>query len=381
MNFNSFIACGLLLSSMACGQRQPSAEVSAGTQPPPPPLVVPAAPSKPLVAELPARFIASQLYETFAAAADTVLRLSGHSYHLSLHIRLDTLRSLTHITPPDSAKHFAGDTSRGFQGYYTVEMRDSLGHRVGSHAFTKVDFYPTVDPELAISSGVALPQLLSYSAPMKALVYTINFTAPETDWSCDAVLLLDLQGRVRSLSEGYGVGGPAVEVGLAHNGRIVLTGTEILRASGPPLPLQRPRAELRGAMLLNDSMALTVYELNSQKPQPNAFVLNTRTGQIINRFRYDGFFEELGFTIPWHRLPATHIGCCLDDKKGLYLLPEAQPTRTTFRPFTSLTKFKLPQRPSEVVFDLHGHSRTYVLYVDTLAPSSIRYTYERTALD
>ena len=385
----------------SCGQRQPVAEVPAAAHPAPVPVAVPAAASNPLPAGLPAFSPAAFLYQEVAARADTVLHQPGPAVHLSWQVRLDTLHYLTHVTPPDPAQNFVGDTSRGYQGYYTLELHDSRGQRLGRHTFTKADFYPAVGPELAISSGVSLPQLLGYSAPMQALVFTLNFTAPDTDWSCDAVLLLDLQGRMRRLKEGYVVGGPAVEVGLAHDGRTLLTGTEILRAGGASLLLQRPNAELRGALLLNDSLAVTVYEFGHYHPehmsevhvnqdfsatqarlrQPNAFLLNTHTGQLISSFRYNGFFEELGFTIPWQRLPATHTGYFLDDKKGLYLVAENQPTRVSFRPFASLVKFKLPQRPSERVVTLHGHSKTYVLYIDTLASASIRYQYERTALD
>ena len=337
---------------------------------------------------------ATLFYVPLRSAADTLLRIGGRPLYLQLQARLDTTQQLLATTGRDTA-------AAGYQGYFTFVVRDSLHQLVAKRVLTKQVFYKAVGQELAISSGVSLPVLLGYSAPMKALVFTLNFAAPETDWICNAVLLLDLQGQVRRLNQGYSVGGPEVSVELAHDGRTVLTGTDILRANGPALPLHRPQAELRGALLLNDSLALTVYEFGSNQPertakdlvsqkvstassqnfQPNAFVFNTHSGQLLTRFHYEGFFEELGVTIPWHRLPATHTGYFLDDKKGLYLLSEASPTHVRLRPFASLVKFKPPQRPGEVMFDLHGYSKAYRLYVDTLAPSSIRYTYKRTALD
>jgi hypothetical protein len=333
---------------------------------------------------------AALLYAPLRSSADTLLRIGGRRLYLQLQARLDTTQRLVARTEQDT-------TTAGYQGYFTFVLRDSLHQLVVKRVLTKQLFYKAVGQELAISSGACLPVLLGYSAPMKALVFTLNFAAPESDWMCNAVLLLDLQGRIRHLSQGYGVGGPAVEVGLARDGRTVLTGTEFLRANSPALPLQRPQTELRGALLLNDSLALTVYDFGRNEPalsasqrvsptlspklQPNAFVVNTHSGQLLTRFRYQGFFEELGVTIPWHRLPATHTGYFLDDKKGLYLLSEAQPTHVRLLPFASLVKFKPPQRTGEVMFDLHGYNKTYRLYVDTLAPSAIRYTYERTALD
>lgn len=377
---------GLFLLFTACGQ--PSAEAPTAPQPATTPIAAPTSVPEPSESEPPTRFVASRLYETFAAAADTVLRLPGHSYRLSWQVRLDTLQPLTHVTPPDLVNHFPGDTSRGFQGYYKVEVRDSLGHSLGRHTFTKADFYPAVGPELAISSEVELPRLLGYSEPLGGLVFTVPFNAPETDWYGESTLVLSPSGQVRHLGPGTGSGGADVAVTLASNGRTLLTETEIIRASGPPLLLYRPGAELRGAWLVNDSLAVTIYEPGQtqmehtslafnatpkQKRQSNTFVLNTHSGKVVNRFRYDGFYEELGFIIPCSYLRETQTSYFLDDKKGIYTLSSVQPTRVRYLPFDSLARFKAPKRASEIGFELNSLDKQYQFYVDTAAPAHIRY--------
>jgi hypothetical protein len=182
MKNNLFIIWGLLLLFTACSQRQPSTEAPTTPQPAAISAAAPTPVSKPLPHESPAQFVAAQIYSSFAGRSDTLLRLPGHYYRLSWQVRLDTLHPLTRVTPPDPAKHFPGDTSQGFQGYYTVEMRDSLGRRIGKHTFTKADFYPAVGPELAISSEIELPQLIGYSKPLGGLIFTVPFNAPGTDW-------------------------------------------------------------------------------------------------------------------------------------------------------------------------------------------------------
>ena len=380
----NLLATGSLLLLAACGQRQPPAEALA--TPPP------AAPAPPAVAP-PAHLALARLYEQFAAAADTVLRRPGQTYRVSWRVRLDTLRPLTHITPADPATYFPGDTSRGFQGYYQVEVRDSLGHRLGQHTFTKADFYPAVGPELAVSSEVVLPRLLGYSAPLGGLVFGVPFGAPGTDWYGEAVLILAPGGQLRYLGPGVESDGAALSVTLAADGRTLLTIKEIRRAGRPPLPLKRAGAELRGAFLLNDSLAVTIYEPGKtqisrtaagsltrefiatpwQKRLVNTFVLNTHTGQVVNRFRYDGFFEELGFIVPWEYRRETQTGYFLDSEKGIYALSGRHPTRVDFLPFKSLAFFKAPKQPNEVSFKLDGPDKHYQFYVDTLAPSRIRY--------
>lgn len=336
----NLLAAGILVLLLtACGQGRQPPEAPAS----PPPMaetVVPAPTApKPSVYESPAQFPASALYETFAARADTVLHQPG--YRLSWQVRLDTLLPLTRITPPDPTRYFAGDTSRGFQGYYTLAVRDSLGHRLGGHTFTKADFYPAVGPELAISSGVELPKLLGYSRPLGGLVFTVVFAAPGTDWYGEAALMLAPSGQVRYLGPGAGSDGPEVRVALATDGRTLLTGNGIKHANQPLLPLARAGAELRGVRLLNDTLALLIDEPGRSRPhanampsfgatpsqrlQPNAFVRDVRTGRDISRFRYDGFFYELGYSVPLQVVASMQTVYLLDADKGLYVLPLRQP--------------------------------------------------------
>ena len=110
-----------------------------------------------------------------------------------------------------------------------------------------------------------------------------------------------------------------------------------------------------------------------QKRQPNIFVLNTHSGKVVNRFRYDGFYEELGFIIPCRYLRETQTSYFLDDKKGIYTLSSIQPTRVRYLPFDSLARFKAPKRASEVDFKLNSSAKQYQFYVDTVAPARIRY--------
>ncbi|MGI4867172.1 MAG: hypothetical protein ACRYFZ_24860 [Janthinobacterium lividum] len=379
----------LILLLAACGQQQPSADAPAAPQPATAPVAAPVPAIEPPVPTPPVRFMASQLYGTFAAVADTVLHLPAQAYHLHWQVRLDTLRPLTHVTPPNPKNHFPGDTSRGFEGYYTVEVRDSLGHRVGHHTFTKADFYSAVGPELVISSEVALPQLVGYSAPLGGLVFTVNFNAPDTDWYGVAVLVLAPGGQVRYLGSGIAGGGPDVAVTLAADGRTLLTETEIRHAGRPPILLARAGAELRGAMLLNDTLALLLYEAGqsltradgmpylkstlAQQRQPNAFVRDVRNGQEISHFRYDGFYEELGYVVPWQVVPQAQAAYLLDAAKGLYVLPLRQPATGRLLPFAALPRAAGLPAASEVSFELMGPVQRYRFLADTAQATSVRY--------
>lgn len=367
---------------VACQQSAPKTE--AGTPPGPVP--------KPGLVEKPLPRLAQPIqaskteeileYLPLRRAADTLLCIQGRQVRVQLRARLDTAEQLA-LKPVEGS-------AAGYQGYFTFVMRDSLNRVLSKRTLTKQTFYKTVGPELAVASAASLPQLLGYSEPFQALVFTIYFGAPGTDWTGEAVLLLDLRGRVRRLASGFSAGGPSLAVTLAADGRSLLTYDGIIRANQPVLPLQRPGMQLVGAFLLNDSLAVTIYEPGGVRPDPpstspsfqaaprekwppNTFVINTHTGKTIGLFRYDGFFEELGYVVPYDYLPATCTAYLLDDKKGLYLVSARQPSQGRYLPFDSLGRYKAPRRSTEVKINLMTLAGQYDFFVDTLAPARIRY--------
>lgn len=386
---SSWVLLGGLFAS--CNQQQPPADASTALAPPPAAtLAVPRPlPPTPPASAPPVRLPLVRQYEQFAAASDTLLRLPGQAYRVSWQVRLDTLRPLTRVTAADPAKHIPGDTSRGFQGYYTVEIRDSLGHRLGHRAFTKADFYAAVGPELAISSEVMVPQLLGYSAPLGGLLFTVPFSAPGTDWYGEAVLALSPSGQVRYLGPGTGSDGPEVAVALAADKHTLLTINEIRHDGRPPILLERAGAELRGAKLLNDTLALLVYELGrsrtrsdgmpyldatpAQRHQPNAFVRDVRTGREVHRFRYDGFYFELGYTIPLQIVPPAQAVYLLDSGKGLYVLPLRQLATSRLLPFAALARSASSAAVGGASFELTGPVQRYRFIADTAQPTHVRY--------
>ena len=120
---------------------------------------------------------------------------------------------------------------------------------------------------------------------------------------------------------------------------------------------------------LVDSLVLSP----AQPTAPNAFVLNTRTGRVLSRFRYTGYFEGMGYIVPRKYLAATHTLYLIDDQQGLWPLPLNNPTIAPAKiPFPAMTRFGSPQRPAEVKFELET-LRHYAFYVDSLAPRQIRY--------
>ena len=343
-------------------------------------------PSLPLAVLVPvARAAASRALPGWAppASTDTLVRLNRRPYRLRFEAETDSTQPLiTTYTP------FPGHTERahGYEGRFTFTLRDSTGRQVFRRQLRKADFFSRAGADIVVESEALLPALLGYSVPLGALIFTLDFAVPNADVGSQVVVLLDLTGKVLRMSEGRGLsGGADCDPVLAADGRTLLTPSEILRPNLPPLRLNKPNADLAGAFLLSDTTLLAVYApgktrlirspdgldaigrtpSRQQLQAPNAFVRHTRSGRVLHAFRYGGFYEELGYTIPQHYLRATATCYLLDEKRGLHLLPRAGAAAPIELRFAVMPVFVPPQKPAEVRFELQGSGRVFAFYVDT----------------
>ena len=312
---------------------------------------------------------------------DTAVVLNGQRYRLHLEAETDSTQRLKTTYQPYPG-HF--EVARGYQGRFTFVLHDAAGQQVFRRQLRKADFYKAAGQDIVTESEAYRPELLAYSPAFGALVFTLDFMVPDSDVGAQAVLMLDLTGRVVRISDGRAPGsGADCDPALTPNGRALLTGSELLRPGQPALRLHRADADLAGAFLLTDSTVLIVYALGKshlihapgepdtygrtptrqQQQAANVQVRHIHTGRVLSRFRYTGFYEELGYTIP--RAYAAGIHYLLDEQRGLRLVPAAAPARTSEVRFTAMPRFVPPQRRTEVRFELQSSSRAFAFYVDT----------------
>ena len=315
------------------------------------------------------------------ALLDTAVMLNGQRYRLHLAAETDSTQRLKTTYQPYPG-HF--EVARGYQGRFTFALHDAAGQQVFRRQLRKADFYKAAGQDIVTESEAYRPELLAYSPAFGALVFTLDFMVPDSDVGAQAVLMLDLTGRVVRISDGRAPGsGADCDPALTPNGRALLTGSELLRPNQPALRLHRADADLAGAFLLTDSTVLVVYALGKshlvhapgepdtygRTPTPqqqraaNALVRQIYTGRVLSRFHYTGFYEELGYTIPRAYVAGVHY--LLDEQRGLRLVPAAAPARTSEVRFTAMPRFVPPQRRTEVRFELQSSSNAFAFYVDT----------------
>ena len=315
------------------------------------------------------------------AVLDTAVVINGQPYRLRLEAETDSTQRLK-TTYQAYPGHY--EQARGYQGRFTFTLHAPDGRQVFRRQLRKADFYKAAGQDIVTESEAYRPELLAYSPAFGALVFTLDFMVPDSDVGSQAVLMLDLTGRVVRISDGRAPGsGADCDPALTPNGRALLTGSELLRPNQPPLRLHRPDADLAGAFLLTDSTVLVVYALGKahlihapgepetygrtptvqQQRAANAQVRHIHTGRVLSRFRYAGFYEELGYTIPRAYVAGIHY--LLDEQRGLRLVPAAAPARTSEVPFAAMPRFVPPQRRTEVRFELQSSGSGFAFYVDT----------------
>ncbi len=312
---------------------------------------------------------------------DTAVLFGGQPYRLRLEAETDSLERLKTVYQPYPGH---SEVARGYQGTFTFTLHDHDGQALFRRRLRKADFYKAAGPDIVTESEAYRPELLAYSPAFGAMIFTLDFMVPDSDVGAQVILMLDLNGRVLRISDGRDPGGgPDADPALTPDGRALLTGSELLRPGQPPLRLRRADADLAGAFLLSDTAVVAIYApgrshliqnpgepdtygrtpTRQQLSAPNVLVRHIRTGRVLTRFRYAGYYEELGFTIPRAYVAGIHY--LLDEQRGLRLLPAAAPARTSELRFAAMPRYVAPQRRHEVRFELQSAGSGFAFYVDT----------------
>ena len=315
------------------------------------------------------------------ARLDTAVVFGGQPYRLRLEAETDSLERLKTVYQPYPGHN---EVARGYQGTFTFTLHDHDGQALFRRRLRKADFYKAAGPDIVTESEAYRPELLAYSPAFGAMIFTLDFMVPDSDVGAQVILMLDLHGRILRISDGRDPGGgPDADPALTADGRALLTGSELLRPGQPPLRLRRADADLAGAFLLSDTAVVAIYApgrshlmqnpgepdtygrtpTRQQLSAPNVLVRHIRTGRVLTRLRYGGYYEELGFTIPRAYVAGIHY--LLDEQRGLRLLPAAAPARTSELRFAAMPRYVPPQRRSEVRFELQSAGSGFAFYVDT----------------
>ncbi|WP_183403697.1 hypothetical protein [Hymenobacter luteus] len=342
------------------------------------------------------------------ATTDTTFLIDGKPYRLRLSATADSARMLRIATGGIVGPALAADSNfarnrlvEGPTGYYRIALSTPAGQPVLRKEFQKPDFYQVAGADIVVVSEPTPPRFLGYYPELGGLAFWQEIGIPGSDVGSYIFYLLNRQGKVLEMSAGneFGEGSADCDPLPAPRGGAFITCGKLLRAGHPPLPLQKPHADLVLARFLSDSTLLTIYQYGEyvvtndslgnpesmewqvppgMRAQPNAFVLNLQ-GRQLAQFRYEGFASNLGYSVPRAYVPATNTYYLLDSERGLRLLPGQNPEATQEVKFRQMTRFQPPARPSEIRFFIEVEDARFEFYAEKNHPEQLRYRRVKTA--
>jgi hypothetical protein len=327
---------------------------------------------------------------------DTLLSLGPRHYRLQLQAKADSSQELRlAATLADSV--MVGTKANGepvfevkrfYNVRYTITLRDSAGHSQFKRTFTKPAFYALVGRALVLESEPMRPVFVGFNAPRRWLLFRQQFGVEGTDWGGEAFLALDLKGRTQRLtfSNIYGGGGSDCRIQQSPDGQAVITCGQLLLPGGRYQPLTKPHTQLVAARFLSDTTLLTVYDYvltrrvqyegiwgTEEVPDPryrrvpNAFVLSARTGNVLAKFRYDGFVDALGYNVLRQYVWQANSYYLLDENQQLVrVIPKNKPQLTYQVSLRQLPAFRAPRQRNEVKIILSAGLDTSALYLNTV---------------
>jgi hypothetical protein len=337
------------------------------------------------------------------APADTTLLINGQRYRLLVTARADSSHKLSYIPVGQAGTALAADSIKsgpteeraGVDLKLAFTLLDARGKRLFRRELRKKDFNKEVDPDILVRSEPEQPVFLGYNPALGGFGFQLTFVIPESDVGSYMFLLLGLDGQVLELSRSNELAVDAADCKprFAPNGQVALTCAKLLRPGRPPLTLLKPKSNLVSAAFLSDTTLLTVYAYGEYRKEygpdsslqstqfveppkmraaPNAFILNLR-GQPLTRFRYEGYNTELGYSVPYSYAPQNYTYYLLDENRGLRLINKHNPALTREVRFQQMTRFKPPQKPREVRFQIQGMEDKLEFYADQDHPEQLRY--------
>lgn len=394
---SAILVSGLGAGLFSCNQNPPATETA--TAPPVPPDTITAAPAPALAVDT----TDWMRYRTLAAGpSDTTLLINGQRYRLLVTTMSDSSRKLTYTPkynkasggPADSTQLEEPDVVMGIDMVLRFTLLDAHNKPVFRRELRKKDFNGVITQDILVPSEPQQPAFLGYVDALKSFAFQQTFYIPDTDVGSYAVLLLGLDGQVRELtySNALAVDHTDCDPQLAPNGQGLLTCTQLLVPGRKPISLRKPAAQIVLARFLSDTTLLTVYaygtyrytqdeaggrsmefvEPTQMRAAPNSFVMNLK-GQSLTSFRYNGYTQELGYSVPSRYVAQTNTYYLLDENRGLRLINKRNPASTQEVRFQQMARFKPPQKPREVRFQIQGGMANLEFYIDQDHPERLRY--------
>lgn len=300
--------------------------------------------------------------------ADTILLINDEEHKLIYSSKTETKIFYIDTSIYTEKGKIHHDTYKGFNNTYTISLKDNTEELIFTTTITKENFRNIFDEYILAKSESYLPDFIGYVKSFRSFIFTVNFWIPDSDVGGQCFFMINDRGELTnvSLNNYYGGGDCYGEIEIPENENFILTCRKIYKANGDIVDITSFHVPQIGTKLINDNTILVIQEYNDSLKIPNA-VLMDNSGKSLKSFVYKGYYNVLGYTVPWYFDSLCNNYIFLDEEqKNIRVMSKDRPLSTYTVGFSKMKPYKEDQLENELVFNLNTEFSENTFAFDTL---------------
>lgn len=294
-------------------------------------------------------------------STDETITIDGKKYRLHLECELLKNQRLSDTEKFGSDGTLHINTYVGYQAKYRFTLFQ--GEKIiFDHTLKKEDFKESIY-SLVLESDAYLPELVTYNAAFKSLVFYVPFYIEGSCWATNALLVLDMNSKVKFVDELSTPMGNSRnrDVQFSPSKKHMISYSAIHHADGKHVKLGNKSTSIMGTNVFSDCI-LAVYEYEKGKHDKNAYLLDYEGKTLLN-FRYEGWTGALGYHFPFKKVHGNYY--YIDEtNKRLIQLKKGKTWSYKYFPFSGMKEFDGMLKSGEIAFFFQTETQRYHYFLD-----------------
>jgi hypothetical protein len=292
-------------------------------------------------------------HKTIIEKKDTVLIIDNEKFTLSYSSKIETSKLFYHTDIYTDKGKNVKDVYKGYNATCAISLTDNLGKSIFSKTLTKDNFREIFDGSILTRTDSRLPYFIGYLNNFNSFLFTIDFWVPDSDVGGQCFFMINKKGELteNSLNNYYGGADCDGEIEIPTTENFILTCRKILNTNGKNIEISDKRFWQVGTKLVNDNTILVIQEHNDTTNIQNAKLIDN-FGKTLKAFKYNGYYEVLGYTVPMYFDSLNSNYILLDEeKKNIRVIKKNEPLSTYTIAFDKMKLFGNDKLESEIIFD------------------------------
>lgn len=298
---------------------------------------------------------------------DTTLFIDNQQFILSLSAELDSTQKYSYTSYyVDEDSLPSKELFQGFDARYKFSLKDKDNKIVFTTTLNKGNFKAITDNSILAESDAILPRFIGFLPKFNAFIFTVEFWVPDSDVGEQSFFMMNRKGEIieKSFNNYYGGGDSDGAIEISSKQDFILTCNKVIHSNGKVIRFDNKRIWQIGSKLINDNCILDIKEYNDSIKKANA-VLMTPFGEILKKFVYRGYYNELGNVVPKYYDNKTNNYYLLDEElASLWVINKQNPTSIYSVSFDEMEEAEGTMKKDEIKFMIDTESSKNTFYAN-----------------